>query len=75
MMLLTLKPDKVLKLINDYEKDVEEIKKGALSMAWYMRGGVSYEDVLNMSQSERLAISAIIESNLETTKNSQLPFF
>jgi hypothetical protein len=75
MMLLTLKPEKVMKLINDYEKDVEEIKRGALSMSWYMRGGVTYEDVLNMSQSERLAIGSIIENNLETTKNTQMPFF
>ena len=44
-------------------------------MAWYMRGGVSYEDILNMSDSERKAISDIIESNLEVTKTSQMPFF
>lgn len=64
-----------MKLIADYEKDVEEIKRGALQMSWYMRGGVSYEDVLNMSQAERMAISGIIEQNLETTKKSQMPFF
>ncbi len=74
-MLLTLTPEKVMKLIADYEKDVEEIKRGALQMSWYMRGGVSYEDVLNMSQTERMAISGIIEQNLETTKKSQMPFF
>lgn len=74
-MLLTLTPEKVMKLIADYEKDVEEIKRGALQMSWYMRGGVSYEDVLNMSQAERMAISGIIEQNLETTKKSQMPFF
>ena len=44
-------------------------------MAWYMRGGVTYEDILNMSLSEREAINKIIESNLETTKTSKLPFF
>lgn len=44
-------------------------------MTWYMRGGVSYEDVLNMSDSERKAINEIIENNLEVTKQSQLPFF
>lgn len=64
-----------MKLIADYEKDVEEIKRGALQMSWYMRGGVSYEDILNMSQTERMAISGIIEQNLETTKKSQMPFF
>lgn len=44
-------------------------------MAWYMRGGASYEDIMNMSESERRAINEIIENNLEITKKSQLPFF
>jgi hypothetical protein len=44
-------------------------------MAWYMRGGVSYEDILNMSSAERDHINGIIEYNLDMTKKSQLPFF
>lgn len=44
-------------------------------MAWYMRGGASYEDILNMSNEERQHIAKIIESNLEVTKKSQMPFF
>lgn len=44
-------------------------------MAWYMRGGASYEDILNMSVTERNAINEIIENNLEVTKKSQMPFF
>jgi hypothetical protein len=40
-----------------------------------MRGGVSYEDVLNMSSEERDEIKRIIDSNMEVTKKSQLPFF
>lgn len=57
------------------EQECTDIKKSALRMAWYMRGGVTYEDILNMSLSEREAINKIIESNLETTKTSKLPFF
>lgn len=44
-------------------------------MAWYMRGGASYEDILNMSAQERKDINSIIEQNLETTQKTQLPFF
>ena len=40
-----------------------------------MRGGVSYEDVLNMSEDEREIISKIVEENLETTKKTSMPFF
>jgi hypothetical protein len=57
------------------EKECNAIKKAALSMTWYMRGGISYTDVLNMSTEERELISKLIESNLETTKKTQLPFF
>lgn len=57
------------------EKEVDEIKKNCLTMAWYMRGGATYEDILNMSVIERDSISEIIEKNLETTKNTKMPFF
>lgn len=74
-MLLSLNPEGIKKLIESYETTVNTIKKSALQLSWYMRGGASYEDILNMSDSERKAINEIIEQNLETTKKSQLPFF
>ena len=57
------------------EKECNAIRKNALILTWYMRGGVSYEDVLNMSDIERKLISEIVEHNLEVTKSSQLTFF
>lgn len=74
-MLLNLDPEGLKKLVERYEKQVEGIRSSALSMAWYMRGGASYEDILNMSQSERTALAKLIEDNLETTKKTQMPFF
>lgn len=64
-----------MKLIEGMEKEVAGIKKSALSMAWFMRGGLTYEDVLNMSVDERTAINNLIDYNLDITKKSQLPFF
>ena len=57
------------------EKECNLIKETALRFSWYMRGGVSYTDVLNMSSQEREALSKLIDDNLETTKKTQLPFF
>ena len=51
------------------------IKRNALELSWYMRGGVSYEDILNMSQRERKDMWSIVEDHMETTKKTQLPFF
>jgi len=44
-------------------------------MAWYMRGGISYEQALQLSISEKEMIGQIIKDNMETTKKSGLPFF
>ena len=46
-----------------------------MRIAWYLRGGISYTDVLNLSQEELKNANEIIEENLETTKKSQIPFF
>jgi hypothetical protein len=40
-----------------------------------MRGGLNYEQALQLSVSERNLVNEIIKSNLETTKKSGLPFF
>ena len=65
----------VQKLLDRMENDANEIKSSALKLSWYMRGGVSYEDILNMSSYERTQLNEIVKSNLETTKKSNLPFF
>lgn len=57
------------------ESEATSIKKTALKYSWYLRGGASYEDILNMSADERKAIGEIIDENLETTKKTQMPFF
>ena len=57
------------------EKETLDIKENAIRMSWHMRGGVTYEDILNMSGDERNAISKLMTDNYETTKKSGLPFF
>lgn len=75
MTLLRLDHAAAQKLFDNYEEDVNKIKRIALQLSWYMRGGASYEDILNMSTTERKAISKLIDDNLEATKKSGLPFF
>lgn len=63
------------KLVNQYDSDAKAIREELLKMCWYMRGGMSYSEAQNLTQEERSIIGKIIEENLETTKNTQLPFF
>jgi hypothetical protein len=57
------------------DKEINDIRLEALRMAWYMRGGLPYDQALQLSVSERKIISGIIKDNMETTKRSGLPFF
>jgi hypothetical protein len=57
------------------EQESNSIRQEALQLAWYMRGGLNYDQALQLSVSERRIINEIVKGNLETTKKSGLPFF
>lgn len=57
------------------EQEANAIRQNCIKQSWYMRGGASYSEIMNMSYNERLYINELIKENLETTKNSKLPFF
>ena len=57
------------------DKEVKGLKEDMLKMVWYMRGGVSYSEVVQMSNSEREYIGSLIKENLETAKKTGQPFW
>ena len=68
-------PDQITKLVDVMEQESNSIRQEALQLAWYMRGGLNYDQALQLSVSERRIINEIVKGNLETTKKSGLPFF
>lgn len=62
-------------MVDAMEKETRNIRLDVLKLCWYMRGGVTYEEAMQMSQQERGIINDIIKDNMETTKKSGLPFF
>jgi hypothetical protein len=73
--LLTSDAEQIAALVDSMEKEAESIRQESLKMSWYMRGGITYDQVLALSSKERSMISNIIKDNLDTTKKSKLPFF
>jgi hypothetical protein len=57
------------------DKETNVIRQEAIKLAWYMRGGVTYDQAMMLSVGERTLISELIKENLETTKKTGLPFF
>ena len=56
-------------------KEAMNLKFTAQKLSWYMRGGVSFTDIMNMSTEEFNNLNKIVEENLETTKKTKMPFF
>ena len=62
-------------MVDRMDQEAKDIRQQSLKMSWYMRGGATYEDVLQMSNQERDLVANLIKENLDTTKSSKLPFF
>lgn len=72
---MTLNNDDIVKLLDGYEKESKAFREEALRLCWYMRGGLTYDEAMQLSQQERDIISKIVKDNIEITKKSGLPFY
>ena len=72
---MTMNNKAIIELLEKYDSESRAIKHEALRAAWSMRGGLSYEDAMYLSQTEREIVSDIIKENMEITKESKLPYF
>jgi hypothetical protein len=62
-------------MVDAMEAETKTIRSEIIKLCWYMRGGVTYDEAMQMSHNERLSMSSLVKENLETTKKSGLPFF
>lgn len=67
--------DGISALVDRMETETKKIRHEILKLCWYMRGGLTYEEGMQLGYQEREIISSIINENLETTKKTNLPFF
>ena len=72
---MQLDREQIIKYLEQLDNETKAIRHESLKFAWFMRGGLSYEDAIMLSQQEREIVSKIIQENLDTTKDSGLPFF
>jgi hypothetical protein len=61
--------------VDSLEKEANNIRSDSFRLAWYMRGGITYDQVLQLSAGERQMISSLAKDNIETTKKTNLPWF
>lgn len=61
--------------VKKLENESKAIRKNIYKMAWFMRGSVNIEQLFSMDISDQEILSDLIKENLETTKESGMPFF
>lgn len=72
---MILDNEEIVRYLDGMDKESKAFKMESLRYCWYMRGGLTYEDSIMLSSTERELINKIIEENMNTTKESGLPFF
>jgi hypothetical protein len=61
--------------VKKLDNESKALKKELYRIAWYMRGALTIEQAYMLDISDRDIIGDLIKENLETTKESGLPFF
>jgi len=75
MRLLTMSQAEITAETNKMSRDSEAIEKDIWKMVWFMRGGLNIDQAYAMDQQQREIVAELIKENLNTTKESGLPFF
>jgi len=65
----------IAKFVTGLESSIKVIKDEIYKISWYMRGGVTSQELLHIySYEDRTIMSNIIKDNIETTQKTKLPF-
>lgn len=72
---MTLNLEEIQQVSDEMEQESRALRKDLYKMSWYMRGGLTIDQAYMLDQDERSIIADIIKENLETTKETNMPFF
>lgn len=72
---MSLDNESIVEMINNFEKDSKALKKNIFKICWYMRGGLTFSEAMELGIQDRELINSVIEDNINTTKETGLPFF
>lgn len=71
---MNLSDEEINSLASNYENEIKQIKDMCYRMSWYMRGGISVDQILNDTDIEDHEImQRIFKDNIEATKNAKMP--
>lgn len=57
------------------DNDVKALKDEIFRLVWFMRGGITLAEAYELDVADRDLVHKIIKDNLETAKETGMPFF
>ena len=57
------------------DNEIKNFKTELSKIAWFMRGGVTIDELYGSSPEDREVYSKVIKDNLDTAKKTGQPFF
>lgn len=69
-----MSPEEIIQLSKEMENQTKEIKFNVFKISWYMRGGVTSEDLFwRYSIEDRNILNDVIKENIEVVNKTGLP--
>jgi len=65
----------IMSYLKDFDNEVKNLKLQTMKMCWFMRGGITWQEALNLSPEERSVLAQLVKENMDTTKKTGHPFF
>ena len=65
----------IVKYLKDFENQTKNLKLEIMKICWFMRGGMSWQEALDLSPDERAIAAQLVKENMETAKKTGQPFF
>ena len=72
---MNLSNDEIVEYLISMESDSKALKSLIFKMCWHMRGGISLDEMFQLSHSDREIISKLVSEHIEITNETRLPYF
>ena len=72
---MSLDNEEIVSYLNELEEDSKALKKILFNYSWHMRGGITLDEMFQLSYKDREIIHKLIEEHIEVTNETRLPYF
>jgi hypothetical protein len=73
--LLTKSDSDIVSYLKGFDNQQKNLKLELMKVCWFMRGGITWQESLNLAPQEREIVAQLVKENMATTKKTGQPFF